>query len=141
MPKMERVRERVNTPPDREMLAYRAREGWRLAAVEWEREIPGESTSVQDPPFGFRVSSDCSHLEADPGERAILTVALANIVQDRGFLNAAEELNRLGYRTRQGDHWTAVSVFDLLPEMIEAGPSIFATEEWRIRRRSAAGSG
>lgn len=140
MPTWERVRERVSTLPAAEEIEQRSREGWRLCAIEWEREVPGGRQTLQEPPFGLRVASDCGHLEADPSEQAIMSVALENIVQDRGFVTAAEELNRLGYRTRHGDHWTAVSVFEMLPRLIEAGPTIFATEDWSTRRRSAAGS-
>jgi hypothetical protein len=47
----------------------------------------------------------------------------------------ADELNRLGYRTRKAVKWTPAAVFDLLPRMIEAGPRIFTKEEWVSRKR------
>jgi hypothetical protein len=119
-------------------MAQRESEGWRLAAIEWERELSGDPPELQDPPFGLRVAADGYHLEPEPAEQAVLVVALENIVQDRGYIQAAGELNRLGYRTRSGSHWTAVSVFELLPRMIEAGPAIFSTDEWHWRRRSAS---
>lgn len=137
MPRKDRVRETTSTPPAAELIAQRAAQGWRLSAVEWERDIPDGETVLQDPPFGLRVAPDAWHLEDDPQERAVLMAALANVVQDRRPAQIAEDLNRLGYKTRRGTPWTAVSVFELLPRMIEAGSRIFSTNEWdRVRRQA-----
>jgi len=59
-------------------------------------------------------------------------------IQDGPYSAIAEELNRRGYRTRQGTPWTPVSVFQMLPRLIEVGPRIFAREEWQQRRARLA---
>jgi hypothetical protein len=59
-------------------------------------------------------------------------------IQDGPYSGIADELNRRGFRTRQGTPWTPVSVFQMLPRLIEAGPKIFHSEEWRARRRKMA---
>jgi hypothetical protein len=135
MPKTHRIRERVSAIPSAEAVQQRASQGWRLVAVEWERDVPNDQPDQQEPPFGMRIASDCAHLEDDPVEREVLMTAIQNIVHDRPPTEVADDLNRLGYRTRHGAPWTAVSVFKLLPRMIEAGPRIFSTDEWADRKR------
>jgi hypothetical protein len=56
-------------------------------------------------------------------------------VQDGPYSAIAEELNQRGYRTRQGMRWTPISVFQMLPRLIEVGPKIFASDEWQERRK------
>jgi hypothetical protein len=57
------------------------------------------------------------------------------IVDDLPMSGVADELNRQGFRMRNGAKWTATGVFDLLPRMIEAGPRIFTKDEWVERRK------
>ncbi len=85
-------------------------------------------------PYGLKVAEDCVHLAVEPDEREILMHTLEFIVQDMGLSRVAEELNKLGYRTREKTRWNAASVFELLPRLIETGPRLFTSEEW-IRRR------
>ena len=59
-------------------------------------------------------------------------------MQDGPYSAIAEELNQRGYRTREGMKWTAVSVFQMLPRLIEVGPKIFSTREWQERREHFA---
>ncbi len=137
MRKLERVREEVSGPLSQAYLEQKARDGWTLAAVEWERESD-EATGVRrhEVPYGLRVSDDCLHLEENAEEQAVMVAALDLLVQDCPMSRVAAELNRLGYRTRRGNDWTPAAIFDLLPRMIEAGPRIFTSPEWttRIRR-------
>ncbi len=137
MAKMERVREELAGPVAPEHLQEKARDGWKLVALEWEREAAGDARGTRlEVPYGLRISDDAKYLEEDPDEKAVIIAALDMIVQDSGLTRVAEELNRAGYRTRSGAPWTAPAVFDLLPRMIEAGPRIFTSPEWtnRIRR-------
>lgn len=85
-------------------------------------------------PYGLKVSSDCLYLEENPAERQVLEAIMELIVQDRPFSQIADELNRRGYRMRNGGEWTRVSVFNLMPRLIETGPRIFSSEEWAARR-------
>ncbi len=138
MPKLERVREVLRDSPTTEYLKQRADAGWRLVALEWQREIEGEAEEppelIEDVPYGLRVAADCSHLEEDRSEKQALLLMMDLIVQDRPLSQVANGLNQAGFRTRQGTPWSPVSVFNMLPRLIEVGPRIFSSEEWMARR-------
>ncbi len=139
MPKIERTREEVHGPLSPEYLKKRAEEGWRLTAVEWARESEGTESEFglwsDYVPYGLRVAGDCLHLEEDATEMRVLTRMMELIVADHPLSRVADELNREGLRTRQGWQWSQVSVFNMLPRLIEVGPRIFTSEEWAERRR------
>jgi len=139
MAKLERVRESVEGSLDPEYVKQRERAGWRLVAVEWQREsdsaAPEPAPRVEDTPFGVRVAGDCEHLEENPQEMQFLLTMMELIIQDVSIVKIAEELNRKGYRTRKGTEWGPVAVFNMLPRLIELTPRIFATEEWVERRK------
>ena len=80
------------------------------------------------------MASDCSRLEEDPNERAVLVQMMELIVQDYSITLVASELNKRGLRTREGGYWTPVSVFNMLPRLIEVGPHIFNSDEWETRK-------
>ncbi len=61
-------------------------------------------------------------------------------IQDGPYSSIADELNRRGFRTRDGVRWTPVSVFQMLPRLIEVGPTIFNTEDWQRRRERMQGT-
>ena len=137
MAKTERIREVLSGPLSQEYIDQRNAAGWRLAAVVWERESPGAdrpSESVEDVPYGLRISDDCTRLEENLAEREALVVMLELIIQDRPLSFVADELNKKGLRTRHDTKWTPGSVFDMLPRLIEVGPRIFTSEEWVVRR-------
>ena len=139
MAKTERVREILTEPLDPEYLKRRTEAGWRLVAVEWQRQLDDEaqraSTLTEDVPFGLRVAADCSHLEEDPTERQVLMLMMDLIVQDHPLSKVAEELNQEGFQTRQRSKWNPVAVFNMLPRLIEVGPRIFSSEEWVARKQ------
>ena len=138
MARSERIRESVAGPIDAEHMRQKTEAGWRLVALEWQREIPGEEpeseTLIQDIPYGLRVSGDCFHLEEDPDEKNALIMMMELIVREDPFSQIANNLNERGFRTRTGGKWTPVSVFNMLPRLIEVGPKIFSSEEWEARR-------
>ncbi len=142
MTTLQRIRESVSALPGPEHVERMMSEGWRLAGVEWEREVPAAMPQVGgqlelDVPFGLRVAGDCVHLEENPAERQVLVLALDLVIdEDLRLTQVAEELNRRGFRTRAGEPWTPVSVFNLLPRLIEVGPHIFSSAEWEQRRRA-----
>jgi len=142
MTKTERIRQDVSASFGAEDLARQAQRGWKLVAVEWERELPEAAPEPSLPgeiPFGLHVARDePPRLEEDPTEREILFLMMELTIQDGPYSMIAEELNRRGYRTRQGAQWTPISVFQMLPRLIEVGPRIFATEEWQRRRARLA---
>jgi len=92
-------------------------------------------TAAPEVPYGLRVSGDCAHLEEDPAEREVLFQIMELTIQDGPYSGIATELNRRGFRRRDGSMWTPISVFQMLPRLIEAGPVILTSEEWRVRRQ------
>ena len=142
MSRTQREREAVNQPLNDEQVKQRAEAGWRMVAVEWERDLPEDQPASQaEVPFGFRLSPQNAVLEVNPDEWQALVLMMEMTVQEGPYWTIAEELNRQGYRTRDGGMWTPISVFQMLPRLIEAGPRIFATEEWRKRRARSRQSG
>lgn len=136
MTKLKRVREVPAGPLTPEYVAQKAKEGWKLTAVEWEREIEEPAGALtEDVPYGLRVSADCTHLEENASEKQALILMMDLIVQDAPLSLVAEELNRKGLRTRAGANWTPGSVFDMLPRLIQIGPRIFSSTEWTARTR------
>jgi len=142
MPKQEHLRELVAGELDPDHLKQRADEGWRLVAIEWQREAEAESGAgngfLEEVPFGMQVAGDCLHLVDNPREREALVLMMDLIVQDHPLSYVARELNLKGYRTREGGLWSQVSVFNLLPRLVDAGPKIFSSEEWDARRKHLA---
>lgn len=139
MARTERIRQESPAAFDADELARKAQDGWKLVAAEWERELPETATDIrtEEAPFGLQVAPDATRLEENPAEQEILQLMMQLTVEDGPYSGIAEELNRRGYRTRQGMRWTAISVFQMLPRLIEVGPRIFATQEWQERRARA----
>jgi len=137
MGKLQRTREVLSGPLTQDYVAQKGREGWRLTALEWEREVEDSDPRSlrQDVPYGLRVSPDCTYLEENASEKQALVLMMDLIVQDCPLSLVAEELNRKGLRTRSGGNWTPGSVFDLLPRLIEVGPRLFSSNDWTARTR------
>lgn len=124
-----------------EYLESRMREGWRPIAVEWERQAEGEAPNTaarEEVPFGLRVASDCLHLEEDPNEMAILTSMMEMMMQDVSLTGVAQELNRRGFRARDGSPWTSAAIFRLLPRVVDVAPRIFSDAQWDARRKQVS---
>jgi len=146
MGKLERIREAVKGPLDTDYIRKREHEGWRLIGVEWEVEweretdsaastSPQAASNLEEAPFGTQIASDCERLEENPTEMEFLLSMMELIIQDISISKVAEELNRKGFRTRKGNEWGPVAVFNMLPRLIELTPKIFATEQWVERRK------
>ncbi len=145
MARLERVREVLSKPLEPEYLRLRAEDGWKLVALEWEREVEeplrGQDHAREEIPYGLRVSDDCLHLVEDPAETQVLIQMLDGIVQDMPFSRIAAELNRSGLRTRSGSTWEPVFVFNMLPRLIQVGPRIFSSEEWQAQKKHVVNYG
>ena len=138
MSRTERIREAARSPLQLDYFTERAAAGWRLVALEWERDVPGElepARKLAPVPYGLRVSDDCLHLEENPLEMQVLKMMMEFIVQDYPLTRIATELNHRDLRTRDGAPWTQVSVFQMLTRVIEVAPQVHPTEEWAERRK------
>ncbi|HLJ87828.1 MAG TPA: hypothetical protein VKZ53_13465 [Candidatus Angelobacter sp.] len=139
MARTERIRELVTGPLDLEYQQQKAAAGWQLVALEWQREIPGEETPselAEEIPYGLQIAPDGLHLERNPEEHSILMLMMEFIVQDNPLSKVASMLTERGLQTRDGSHWTPISVFKMMPRLIEVGPKIFSSADWEFRRRS-----
>jgi hypothetical protein len=141
MKKIEWIREALSVWPSSEYLNQREAAGWRIVAVEWEREVqaePSASTELahgEEIPYGTRIASDCRHLEDNPTEMQVLNYLAEMVVQDHSYKRMADLLNERSFRTREGHPWTALAVFKLTPRLMEVAPRILSSAEWENRKR------
>jgi hypothetical protein len=110
-----------------------------MVAVEWQHLAEGADLESgrdrENASDGFREGSDCTHPEEDPCEMNVLALILELMVQDCSLPKVAEALNQQGFRTRDGSRWTAVTVYNMLPRLIEVSPEFLTTEAWMERRK------
>jgi hypothetical protein len=133
----ERVREVFRIMPNVEYWSEKAKEGWKLVAAEWEREIEPASKEaqwVEEVPYGLKVDEDCRHLIENQEEKEALTLMLEMIIADKPLSEVAEWVNNRGFRTRSGAKWTQIDIFELLPRLVETASRIYPTKEWSERR-------
>ncbi len=136
MKKTERVRQVVSGPLGVADLKQQTEKGWKLVAIEWEREVEtAEDQLPADVPFGLQIGAETQRLEENPAERELLFQLMELVVQEGSYARIADEINRRGFRTRQGAEWSQVSVFEMLPRLIEVGPHVFQGSEWQKRRQ------
>jgi hypothetical protein len=143
MAHFERIRDVVSGPFSPEIMKQRQTAGWQLVSIEWRRELPenekpSEGAYDEEIPYGLRISDDCMRLEVDPSENQALTLMMELLVQDFPLSSVASDLNEKGFRTRAGRTWSAPTVFNMMPRLIDVGPRLFSTEDWETRRAKFA---
>jgi hypothetical protein len=140
MKKIESMRDALSGWPSPEYVKHHEDAGWRLAAVEWQREVetPVPAAAAEEIPFGTRIASDCTHLEDNPSEMQILNLLAEMVVQDLSYNRMAEALNQRDFRTRDSKPWTPLAVFKLTPRLIEVAPRILSGSEWESRKKQLA---
>lgn len=140
----QRIRDIISAPVTLDYFQSRRGEGWTLAAVEWvrdmdessERNAVPEVSGSEEIPYGYRVASDCSHLMEEPGEMEAVAIIFEKVVSGWRAPQIAQELNARSYRTRENRPWTAATVFDLLPRLIELSPRLLKRPEWPAKRKT-----
>jgi hypothetical protein len=129
MARTEKLRDALTRSPTFEYLNQMNAAGWRLVAMEWERDAPGEPDAapahLEEIPYGMQVAADGCSLVENAAESRILSEAARLLVEDMPVSRIAAELNSTGYRTRRAALWTPTDVFNLVPRMIDAGPRLF----------------
>ena len=128
MPQVERLREAAPSKLDAEYLRKMSEAGWRLTAIEWERDVasPERAGRTEEPPYGLQVAADCRRLEENAREQQALGLILELLSRDQPLREIAAELNNRGFRTRAGSAWAVTDVFNMLPRVIDAGPQLLA---------------
>jgi hypothetical protein len=128
----ERIRDIISGPFSPEIIERRRASGWQLLSIEWRRELPAHeaptaSAFSDEIPYGLRISDDCVRLEVDPTEDKVLRLMMDLLAQDFPYSSIVSDLNEKGFRTREGQPWTRIAVFNMMPRLIELGPRIFAS--------------
>ncbi len=135
----ERMRDVISGPFSTDVIQQRTAAGWQMVSIEWRRELPDaeapqEGAFAESIPYGLRISDDCKRLEVDPNENQVLLLMMDLLAQDFSYSAIVSDLNEKGFRTREGSPWSRVAVFNMMPRLIDAGPRLFASEEWEQRR-------
>lgn len=138
MPKMQRLRQPISGPLKTEDIQSMREQGWTLVAMEWERAVTEEAAeqAAAEVPFGLEVARGALHENSAEAETMVDMLEL--MIDEGPYWRIAEELNRRGRRTRRGTKWGPVSVFEMLPRLIEVAPRIFSSAVWQERRRTPA---
>jgi hypothetical protein len=140
MAHFERIRDVISGPFSPEVIRQRTTAGWQLVSIEWRRELPDSETPTEgafseDIPYGLRISDDCQRLEVEPKENQALMLMMDLLGQDFSYSHIVSDLNEKGFRMRDGKPWNRVSVFNMMPRLIEAGPRLFSSEGWKMRQQ------
>jgi hypothetical protein len=141
----ERMRDAISGPFSSEIIQQRTSAGWQLVSMEWRRELPDSETPTEgafheDIPYGLRISDDCQRLEQEPRENQAMMLMMELLGQDFSYSSIVSDLNEKGFRMRNGGPWNRVAVFNMMPRLIEAGPRLFSSEEWKRVRQGLAKS-
>jgi len=136
MAHFERIRDVISMPFSLDLIQQRVAGGWQMVSIEWRRERPDADTPTEgafgeDIPYGLRISDDCQRLEVEPRENQVLMMMMEMIGQDFPYSSIVSDLNEKGFRMRDGRPWNRVAVFNMMPRLIEAGPRLFSSEEWK----------
>lgn len=144
MAHFERIRDVVSGPASADVIRQRGQAGWQMVSIEWRRELPDSETPTEgaygeDIPYGLRISDDGLRLEVHPTENHALMLMMELLGQDFSYSAIVSDLNEKGFRTRSGKPWTRVAVFNMMPRLIEVGPRLFASEEWKAMQPTRMG--
>jgi hypothetical protein len=141
----ERMRDVISGPFSPEVIRQRTAAGWQLVSIEWRRELPQheaptEAAFPDDIPYGLRISDDCQRLEVHPTENQALMLMMELIGQDFSYSSIVSDLNEKGFRMRDNTPWNRVAVFNMMPRLIEVGPRLFSSDEWKKLHRALSRS-
>jgi hypothetical protein len=139
MTHFERIRDVISGPFSPEVIQQRTAAGWQMVSIEWRRELPDRETPTEgafseDIPYGLRISDDCLRLEVNPRENQALMLMMDMLGQDFSYSSIVSDLNEKGFRMRNGGPWNRVAVFNMMPRLIEVGPRMFLSEDWKSRQ-------
>jgi hypothetical protein len=142
MAQFERIRDVISGPFSPDIMRQRSASGWQLVSIEWRRELPdsespSEGAYGEDVPFGLQISDDGLRLEVHPRENQALMLMMELLGQDFSYSSIVSDLNEKGFRMRDGRPWSRVAVFNMMPRLIEVGPRLFGSEEWKAWQLNA----
>jgi hypothetical protein len=140
MAHFERIRDVISGPFSPQVIQQRSAAGWQMVSIEWRRELPDSETPSdgafsEDVPYGLRIAEDGQRLEVHPRENQALMLMMDLLGQDFSYSSIVSDLNEKGFRTRSGQPWSRIAVFNMMPRLIEVGPRLFASEEWKTQQQ------
>jgi hypothetical protein len=143
MAHFERIRDIISGPFSPQVIQQRSAAGWQMVSIEWRRELPDSETPSdgafsEDVPYGLRIAEDGQRLEVHPKENQALMLMMDLLGQDFSYSSIVSDLNEKGFRTRSGQPWSRIAVFNMMPRLIEVGPRLFASEEWKTQQQKLA---
>lgn len=135
----ERIRDVISGAFSPEVIQQRTAAGWQMVSIEWRRELPDRETPTEAAfgetiPYGLRISEDCQRLEVDPRENQVLMLMMELLGQDFSYSSIVSDLNEKGFRMRDGGPWNRIAVFNMMPRLIEVGPRMFLSDDWKSRQ-------
>ncbi len=141
----ERIRDVISGQFSPEVVTQRTAAGWQMVSIEWRRELPDheaptEGAYNEDIPYGLRISDDCQRLEVNPIENQAMMLMMELLGQDFSYSSIVSDLNEKGFRMRDGKPWNRIAVFNMMPRLIEAGPRMFSSEQWKRLRQGLSRS-
>jgi hypothetical protein len=141
----ERIRDVISGQFSPEIVQQRTTAGWQMVSIEWRRELPDheaptEGAYNEDIPYGLRISDDCQRLEVNPRENQAMMLMMELLGQDFSYSSIVSDLNEKGFRMRDGKPWNRIAVFNMMPRLIEAGPRMFSSEQWKRLRQGLSRS-
>jgi hypothetical protein len=141
----ERIRDVISGQFSPEVVSQRTAAGWQMVSIEWRRELPDheaptEGAYNEDIPYGLRISDDCQRLEVNPTENQAMMLMMELLGQDFSYSSIVSDLNEKGFRMRDGKPWNRIAVFNMMPRLIEAGPRMFSSEQWKRLRQGLSRS-
>jgi len=88
-----------------------------------------------EPPIGYRIHGDTQRLVTDPEHKEIPALAFKLYVeQGMGTFRVAEDLNKRGYRTKNGNRWTRENVNKMLRNPAYIGHVVYGTRRNQLKR-------
>jgi hypothetical protein len=141
----ERIRDVISGQFSPAIVQQRTAAGWQMVSIEWRRELPDneaptEGAYNEDIPYGLRISDDCLRLEVNPTENQAMMLMMELLGQDFSYSSIVSDLNEKGFRMRDGKPWNRIAVFNMMPRLIEAGPRMFSSEQWKRLRQGLSRS-
>ena len=139
MANFERIRDVISGPFSPEVIQQRTAAGWQMVSIEWRRELPDreaptEGAFRENIPYGLRISDDCQRLEVDPRENQVLMLMMDLLGQDFSYSSIVSDMNEKVFRMLNGGPWNRIAVFNMMPRLIEVGPRMFLSDEWKNRQ-------
>ena len=99
----EKLRDLIEEPVSLDYFQERVAQGWRLKAIEWEKDGEAKAPEAREqPPYGLELVPESASLEPNPAELGVMMTILELIVVEKGVSYIADELNARGIQDEAG---------------------------------------